>query len=254
MSPRSGPPSHHSSRTSPDPVLVGKSFFWPALVVGLGVILGVVSLLYLQHAVEPERSSVGEASPQPKRTVASGNGFSGVETMTSAEFAADSSRISQRNLPAEDEQPQQPWEKAINQLLDSDDANDKVATELAAIAPTLPLEGQVEAIQHMVNLLDDEQYALAQNMLLNPSLHPDLREVIFSDTLDRPNSVKLPMLLALFGSPGHPLRAQAHTNLQSVIGRDLGQDPGLWTQAIQQVLAQEAEEEVEAEEQQTLEQ
>lgn len=146
-----------------------------------------------------------------------------------------------------DEEPMQPWEAAINRLLDSDEENDKVAAELAALAPTMPLEGQVEAVQHMVNLLDDEQYALARTMLLNPGLHPDLREVIFSDTLDRPNSIKLPILLALLGTAGHPLRAEAHTNLQAVVGRDLGQGSDPWVPVVQQFLAQEAAEEAEAE-------
>jgi hypothetical protein len=138
---------------------------------------------------------------------------------------------------------EEPWEAPINTLLDSDDENNVVAAKLAKLAPTLPLEGQVEAIQHMVNLLDDEQYELAGNMVLNPGLHPDLREVLFSDVLDRPNDVKMPLFLALLGQPGHPLGVDARQNLQAYVGRDLGPNPVDWTTTVRTMLAREAEEE-----------
>ena len=136
----------------------------------------------------------------------------------------------------------QPWEKAINNLLGSDNENDKVAASLAAMMPTLPLEGQVEAVQHMVNLLDDEQYGLAQNMVLNPGLRHELSEVLFSDVIARPNRVKLPVLVMLMDSPGHPLQVEAHTSLQEVLGRDLGDAPTSWAQPVQDFLAREAAE------------
>ena len=136
----------------------------------------------------------------------------------------------------------QPWEKAINNLLGSDNENDQVAASLAAMVPTLPLEGQVEAVQHMVNLLDDEQYGLAQNMVLNPGLHPELSEVLFSDVIARPNRVKLPVLVMLMDSPGHPLQVEAHTSLQEVLGQDLGDAPTSWAQPVQDFLAREAAE------------
>jgi hypothetical protein len=79
-------------------------------------------------------------------------------------------------------------------------------------------------------------------MLLNPALHPSLREVVFADALDRPNTVKLPVLLALLGSPGHPLRPEAHSNLQVLIGSDLGDNPAVWAGPVGEFLAREAEE------------
>ena len=141
----------------------------------------------------------------------------------------------------------QPWELSINKLLDSDDENNKVAAELAAILPTLPLEGQVEAVQHMVNLTEDDKYSVASNMLLNPGTHPDLRAVIWSDVLDRPNSVKLPVLLAVMAVPGHPLLAEAHRNLREVVGSDFGMNASAWSGPVQSLLAREADEEAQAE-------
>lgn len=140
-----------------------------------------------------------------------------------------------------------PWEKPISDLLDSDDENDVVAAKLAALAPTLPLEGHIESIQHMVNLLDDEHYKLASDMVMNPALLPQVREVIFSDVLDRPNSVKVPVLLALLGSYGHPLQLEAREKMQLLLGADLGSDMGAWQVAAKQYLAASAAEEAAAE-------
>ena len=205
-------------------------------------------MLYLQHhAAEPEPAKAGEVPSQPRRTDSPAGGFAGVGALTSSDFTTAPFNTAQVNPPAEEEVPQQPWEIAINNLLDSDDENDKVAAALAALVPSLPLEGQVEAVQHMVNLLDDERYELARNMLLNPALHPSLREVVFADALDRPNTVKLPVLLALLGSPGHPLRPEAHSNLQVLIGSDLGDNPAVWAGPVAEFLAREAEEDAAAE-------
>jgi len=214
----------------------------------VGVVLGFFSLLYLQHhSAEPEAAKVGEPPPQPGRADSPAGGFAGVGALTSSNFTTAPFNTAQVTPPAEVEEPQQPWEIAINGLLDSDDENDKVAAGLAALVPSLPLEGQVEAVQHMVNLLDDERYELARNMLLKPALHPSLREVVFADALDRPNSVKLPVLLALLGSPGHPLRAEAHSNLQVLLGSDLGDNPAVWAGPVGEFLAREAEEDAVAE-------
>lgn len=148
------------------------------------------------------------------------------------------------------EEPDQellPWELSINKLLDSDDENNKVAAELALILPTLPLEGQVEAVQHMVNLTEDDKYIVASNMLLNPGTHPELREVLLADVLDRPNSVKLPVLLAVMAVPGHPSLAEAHRSLREVLGSDFGISSAAWSAPVQSFLAREADEEAKAE-------
>jgi len=225
--------------------MLHKSFLWPAVLVGSAVVLAA-GLLFLVVAPDaPAPSAPAPDAPPREARELPGGGFVAVDAIRPGGGATGLSR-GLAAVDEEPEEPEQPWEKAINRLLDSDDENVKVASSLAALAPTLPLEGQVEAAQHMVNLLDDEHYSLARDMLLNPSLHPDLREVIFSDVIDRPNSVKLPVLVSLLGIYGHPLRNEAHSNLQVLLGSDLGDDPAIWSGPIQAFLAREATEEAAA--------
>lgn len=223
-----------------------KLFFWPAILVVAAVVVAAAFLTLLKSAPE-EVSGTAASAPvstaSPPRAPLADRGFA------DADFGAGPSRPFPHGGPlaAEDDEPVQPWEKPINDLLDSDEENDVVAAKLAALGPGLPLEGHVESIQHMVNLLDDEQYKLASDMLMNPSLYPEVREVIFSDVLDRPNEVKVPALLALLGTYGHPLQFEAREKLQLLLGTDLGNDPVAWRGSVATFLARSAAEEAAAE-------
>ena len=140
------------------------------------------------------------------------------------------------------EEPEQPWQKAITDLLEADDENDVVAAKLATLLPSLPIEGQTEAAQHMVNLLDDEKYSLASGLLLNASLHPEVLGVIYSDVSDRPNNLKLPILSKLALQFGHPLQSQSRELLLSVLDLDPTAHPFAWDAAIRELLTREAAE------------
>jgi hypothetical protein len=231
-----------------------EAMFWPAVLIGLALLLASTLLVLLQYSEGGERA--GEGKDLPADTARErdagrvgdfvGGGFAdGFAPAPDAGFGSLST--SEAGASEEPEEPMQPWELSINKLLDSDDENNKVAAELAAILPTLPLEGQVEAVQHMVNLTEDDKYSVASSMLLNPGTHPELREVLLADVLDRPNSMKLPVLLAVMAVPGHPLLAEAHRNLREVVGSDFGMNASAWSGPVQSLLAREADEEAQAE-------
>jgi len=224
-----------------------KVFIWPAILVTAAILAAAALLLLLSP---PNREAAArapvevDAPPTPARISPTTN-----FDQTPPAYSTGAPAVSQPSQPTMMplEAPTAPWEISINRLLDSEDGNDKVAAGLAALLPTLPLEGQLEAVQHMVNLLDDEQYQLATRLLLDPALHPDLREVIFSDVVDRSNSIRLPALLTLLGTPGHPLQGEARRVLQEAVGSDFGHNPAGWQAAAQVLVDQEAAEEAEVE-------
>jgi len=221
--------------------MTNKLMFWPAVLIVLAILLASSLLVFLRHpesgeevgAVDTDRPAApARLSPAGRADEPDGGGFTGG-------FAPAPGAGLGEEAAEEPDQPMQPWEIAINKLLDSDEDNSQVAASLAALAPSLPFDGQLEAVQHMVNLTDDENYSLASNMLLQMGWHPDLRAIVFSDVLDRPNAIKLPVLLAILGNPADQLRGEAHTNLQAVIGQDFGPDAKLWAPAVQELLARE---------------
>ena len=59
------------------------------------------------------------------------------------------------------------------------------------LLPQLPEEGQEEAAEHLANLLPDDQYAAAGQMLTNLKTTEPVMDVLMSDLLNRPNTLKM---------------------------------------------------------------
>ena len=231
-----------------------KNFRLPLLMVAVALALAL-AMLFVVGAPEnaapnapPETPGTG-ASPRAAASLPDGGGFAD-DTLSRpfpAEAVAADGAAAQADADEAMDPPIEPWEAAINQILESDEENQQVAMRLIALAPTLPPDGQVEAVQHMVNLTDDDNYQSAAAMLLNPATSEDVAEVIYSDVLNRPNNVKLPVMVSILRTPGHRLREETLSTLQIFIGEDLGENPEAWNAAVQNYLMLEAQEEAAAE-------
>lgn len=210
---------------------------WSAGLFGLALISGGVFLGFTASLTKPaaESTRAGQA-PQGLSSPAQDASTRASEAVIAGKASAPSGEQEIFHEPV------QPWETAISGLLDSPDENGVVADRLAALAPTLPLEGQKEAVLLMVGLVDDERYDLVRSMLLDAALHPGLRDIIFADALDRPRRVKLPLLVDLLEIRGHPLHEEARANLQVLLGSDAGANPESWRESIRQTLTREEEE------------
>ena len=94
------------------------------------------------------------------------------------------------------------------------------------------MAGQVEAAEHITNLLPDEMYASAGAYLTNAAIASDAREVLFSDLLNRPNSIKLAWLLEVARTPGLDQAAEARDTLELFLGEDYGVNWNVWSDKI----------------------
>lgn len=235
--------------------MLNKSFLLPAFLVASALAVALTILLTLQSpddqpspAVGDKRDSGGSVkSVSPIEAEASSFGSpDSFDTASRLSGVVSASPPAETEAPAAAESPLQPWEQAINQILESDEANLQAAARLNALLPTLPLEGQVEAAQHMVNLTDDENYQSASALILNPATPAEVADVIFADALNRPNSVKLPLMIAVLRVPGHRLRQETLSAMQVFAGQDLGDNPEAWNAFVQNFLAKEAQDEAAA--------
>jgi len=236
--------------------MLPKSLLLPVGIVAVALVVALVIIFALGAPEEPAKPAApGSSKVEPPRRPAplpAGGGFGAESAFTPARPAPDSSVGDETADPSSGEEmlaevPLQPWEEAINRILESDEENQQVAAQLMALLPTLPPEGQVEAAQHMVNLTDDESYQNAAAMLLNPATTGDVAEVIYSDVLNRPNTVKLPVMVSILRTPGHRLRDETLSTLQIFLGEDLGDNPEAWNAAVQNYLMREAQEAAAAE-------
>ena len=106
------------------------------------------------------------------------------------------------------------WEQKIDDVLTGQDEEGAKARRLLDIFDRLPEDGQVEAAQHISNLLGDEQYAELSKRLVDPKTPEGVLEVLMTDVLNRPNKLKLDALFDVARVPNHPKAEEARDVLE----------------------------------------
>jgi hypothetical protein len=231
---------------------VNTAFVSKPVVWLLGGIAAVVALLWagLAFLLFSEPADPLPRPPEPMKSAS--------EAVSPAQDTAIQSQGSTDYEASEDELPEQPveeppeeepvvfeeaWQRTINTILTDDAEPSLLSGRLAAALPGMPLDGQLEAAQHMVNLLADDEYATAETVYFNPSMAEPVRRLVFEDFMNRPNTLKLPILVRTLRESGHPLRNEAIENLQVYLGRDEGTDWTRWDAAVRETLDRERREE-----------
>lgn len=106
------------------------------------------------------------------------------------------------------------WEQRIDDVLTGQEDEALKAKKLLDVFDRLPEDGQVEAAQHISNLLPDEQYAELAKRLKDPKTPEAVLEVLMTDVLNRPNQLKLDTLFDVAREPGHPKGEEARDVLE----------------------------------------
>ena len=134
------------------------------------------------------------------------------------------------------------WEQRIDGILGSDQIDEtKKAEELLALYPNLPEDGQLEAIQHISNLLPDDRYAAIAPLLTSAQTSEAVLEILLTDLLNRPNELKLPTLLQVARTPDHPKADDARDILEVFVDANHGTDWAQWEAAVQKYLKENPE-------------
>jgi pimeloyl-ACP methyl ester carboxylesterase len=124
------------------------------------------------------------------------------------------------------------WEQQLDDVLLSNDDDNTKADRILALIPTAPPDAQVELSQHLVNMVRDDHYDGAAQMLTNATTPSAVSSVLMNDLLNRNNTLKLPMLLAVARQDVHPLKDQAREMLELLIQEDNGTNWDQWGASI----------------------
>lgn len=108
---------------------------------------------------------------------------------------------------------------------------------LLNMLPSLPEDGQIEAAEHISNLLPDKEYNRVLPLLTNPKLPETVLGVFMTDVMNRDDAVKLRAFLAVAKVPDHPFHEEALTDLQTFVDADYGTDWAKWSAAVEAYLA-----------------
>ena len=128
------------------------------------------------------------------------------------------------------------WEDKVDDILGSTNSEPDKARQMLEMFPQLPAEGQEAVAQHLSNLVPDQDYGLVRAYLTNASLPETVLDVLLDDALNRPNSLKLPALLAVARNPQNPKAAEAKDFLELFLEEDYGNDWDKWQASMEQWL------------------
>ena len=130
------------------------------------------------------------------------------------------------------------WDDRVDEILRNDSEYDEKARQMLAILPRMPVEGQAETVQHIGNLLPDEEYAKLGKYYSDPSVDAKVKAAMEIDLLNRPNEIKLPVLLATARNHGNSNAADAKEALVGYLDQDFGDDWAKWEKALAAWLAE----------------
>jgi hypothetical protein len=128
------------------------------------------------------------------------------------------------------------WEDRVDQILGDDSEVEEKARKMLELFPHFPEAGQVETAQHISNLLADEDYRKFGSYLTNPKTPVSVQDVILADVLNRPNEIKLPLLLETARNSENAKAAEAKEMLELYLEDDYGTDWKKWEQEMEKWL------------------
>ena len=133
------------------------------------------------------------------------------------------------------------WEDRLDQLLTAETDPATTVRGLVSSMRQLPPEAQEQYAAHAVNLCGDEQFALLGEIYLNAQTPQAVTETIFSDLLNRPDTIKLPLLARTLRNAAHPMAGRAEEILRTYIPLEPGTiPPNGWEQAVDARLKQQS--------------
>jgi hypothetical protein len=124
------------------------------------------------------------------------------------------------------------WEEKVDQILSTEGNTSDKAKQMLEMFPRLPEAGQVEVAKHLCNLVPNEDYAALAKFVVDPQLPAEALDTLVADVLNRPNSLKLPTLLEIIRTPGHPKAGDAKEILGFFIEGDYGDDWAQWQEKL----------------------
>ena len=128
------------------------------------------------------------------------------------------------------------WEDRLDEILSGKEKEDEKANQMLGMFPRLSAEGQEEVAQHLSNLVSDEHYAALGQYLTNATLPEPVLDVLLADALNRPNKLKLPVLMGVARDPANPKAGEARDLLELYLEEDYGDNWDVWQEKVDQWL------------------
>jgi hypothetical protein len=211
-----------------------KSFvtYWRALAVLIAIIAAGVFLGWINSPSSPlgTRTTVSSTSNQQPLSGDAAPFADSSQRNASLEARGNTANQSE---PLQTE-PAEEWEERFDRILTAETNNAEKAKQLLALFPHLPEAGQIEAAQQLSFLVPDQEYPAMDRYLTNSALPDPVLGFLLAGTLNRPNEVRIPLLLEVARDGQNPKAAEARDFLRLFTGRDYGEDWNRWQTGMDQ--------------------
>jgi hypothetical protein len=142
--------------------------------------------------------------------------------------------------PAEPQVTDANWEERLDDILVDDKIDTDVkADKIADMIPKLSEPAQKELAEHLVNLVSDEQYQKAADILKNEKIPASVSQVLLDDLFNRDHSLALPLFLEVAQNDKHGLKDEAKEMLEMVVMEDYGTNWVKWREAVDELIKEQ---------------
>jgi len=211
----------------------------------IGLIAGILALLEIEPdksraphepTMFPTRSGSPDAQPPLLSLPAMNEGAPAVVVETTPIIDPETDKPLIPPLPLQT--GELAWEARIRTVLSREKATDaEKARGLLQLLPTIQAEGAETCAEEAVKRLPNEEYRHAQSVVTNPGTYGLALGVLFADLMERPDDLRLPTLVTIARNANHPYSEPARSNLQLLMGQDLGDDWSRWDAAVREKLS-----------------
>lgn len=127
-------------------------------------------------------------------------------------------------------------EKLHNVLINDAISHDQAAISLLDMLPSANVEQQVELSQHAANLLPNEQYGRISTLLLDPKVPSEVKEIWYSDMLNRDPKLNVPLLGAIAKQKDNHFRQEAIDTLSIILNPEIAENQAIIDAEVQKHL------------------
>ena len=140
------------------------------------------------------------------------------------------------------------WEEKIDFVLSSDSISAEKATRTLlgiTLDPKAPLPIRNDALEHALNLVEDEDFQTIQNIMgtADKELPELLVQTILDDTLNRNDTIQLTTALKVIPGKHTAIIEEAIELLEFHLEIELGTNVKKWTQVVDAYIARQKKEE-----------
>lgn len=133
------------------------------------------------------------------------------------------------------------WDRQIDAVLASSGTAAEIADTLLELYPRVPAEGQADLAMEIAAHISNENYGKLAGLITNSTSSEAVLETLLTDLMDRPDKIRLPLLLDMARSKENAKAPDAHELLEALLGEDYGEDWNLWSKKISEWLASHPE-------------